>query len=283
MVLAADLVQDFEEEEQVEEVVEEQESVESEESESSEEEQVEEEVDDSDFFADDESIKEEQLPPAPTSFTPEEKYIVDNLPLISVRVVMDDDSVKTVQVRSAAELPRDAKGYASFHEGEVFKQNVTAQELKARELQTYYRNHQTQLQADEYDRKENLAIREDIRDLRKEGRLPALRGTPGTKEFDESPAGKIIQEVIDLMNDRNARYLERSNKGSAYRHIGFADAFELLHGNDTKADTKNSSARKEAARKLVSKQGGSTNKTTKSPISGRTIKEVAAEFDDFGE
>lgn len=243
-----------------------------------------EDSDDEGFFADEdevEDVREEELPAAPASFTPEEKYIVDNLPLISVRLIMSDDSVKTVQVRSAAELPRDAKGYATFHEGEVFKQAVTAQEMKARELQTYYRQHQTQVQAQEFEKKENAAIREDIAELQREGEIPKFKAQPGTRAFDNDPAAKIVQETIDFMNERNAKYLERSYRGGAYRHIGFAEAYELLYasGKD-KANVKDGSARKEAARKLVSKQGGSS-KTVKAPVSGRTIKEVAAEFDDF--
>lgn len=240
--------------------------------------------DDSGFFADEDDVedtKEEELPAAPASFTPEEKYIVDNLPLISVRVIMSDDSVKTVQVRSAAELPRDAKGYATFHEGEVFKQAVTAQEMKARELQAYYRQHQNQVQAQEFEKKENAAIREDIAELQRDGEIPKFKAQPGTRAFDNDPAAKIVQETIDFMNERNAKYLERSNRGGAYRHIGFAEAYELLHASSKdKFDVKDSSARREAARKLVSKQGGSS-KTAKAPVSGRTIKEVAAEFDDF--
>src|SRR4030081_771641 len=166
MVLATDLIQDFDDSEDTttdvddttnqDEIVDEStdEDKKDEEEDSEEVDNKEKESDDGEgYFADEdetEDAKELETPAAPASFTPEEKYIVDNLPLISVRVVMSDDSIKTVQVRSSAELPRDAKGYASFHEGEVFKQAVTAQEMKARELQSFYRNHQSQLQAQEF-------------------------------------------------------------------------------------------------------------------------------------
>ncbi len=237
------------------------------------------------YFADEDEIedtKEPELPAVPANFTAEEKFIVENLPLISVRVVMNDDSVKTVQVRSAAELPRDAKGYASFHEGEVFKQAVTAQEMKARELQTYYRQHQSQVQAQEFEKKENQAIREDIAELQRNGEIPKFKAQPGTRAFDSDPAAKIVQETIEFMNDRNAKYLERSNRGGVYRHIGFAEAYELLNaGVKDKADTKDSAARKDAARKLVSRQGGSSKTAPKAPVAGRTIREVAAEFEAF--
>lgn len=292
MILATDLVQDFEEEEDtstdVDETTDQDEVVdESTDDKEDDSEEVNDEESDEGYFADEdesEEVKTPDVPPESTNFTPEEKYIVDNLPLINVRVIMSDDSVKTIQVRSAAELPRDAKGYASFHEGEVFKQAVTAQEMKARELQSYYRQHQTQVQAQEFDKKENQAIREDIADLQRDGEIPKFKAQPGTRAFDNDPAAKIVQETIEFMNERNAKYLDRSNKGGVYRHIGFAEAYELMNvsGKD-KSDTKDSSARKDAARKLVSKQGGSSKTTAKAPVSGRTIKEVAAEFDDFGE
>lgn len=286
MVLATDLVDQFEDETDTSEETETTDVEETEEVEETTEEAEDtstEKTDDEGYFADeDDSTDTEEVvtPPAPSNFSAEEKYIIDNLPLISVRVVMNDDTVKTVQVRSAAELPRDAKGYASFHEGEVFKEATTAQEMKARELQSYYRNHQTQLQAQEFDKKENLSIREDIAELQREGEIPKFKSQPGTKAFDSDPAAKVVQDTIDFMNERNAKYLERSNRGGVYRHIGFAEAFEL--NSKSKVDTKDSSARKDAARKLVSGQGASSKTAPKAPISGRTIKEVAAEFDDFG-
>lgn len=286
MVLASELVDQFEDDpdtsvEEVEEV--EEADGTTEESETTEETTDETTDSDEGYFADEDDPadpEKPEAPVAPSNFTAEEKYIVDNLPLISVRVVMADDSVKTVQVRSAAELPRDAKGYASFHEGEVFKEATTAQEMKARELQTYYRNHQSQVQTQEFERKENQSIREDIAELQRDGEIPKFKAQPGTRAFENDPAAKVVQETIDFMNERNAKYLERSNKGGVYRHIGFAEAHELMNGKP-KSDTRDSGARKEAARKLVSGQGGSSKTAPKAPISGRTIKEVAAEFDDF--
>lgn len=237
------------------------------------------------YFADDEEdstdAKTPEPPAAPSNFSAEDKFIVDNLPLISVRVVMADDSVKTLQVRSAAELPGDAKGYASFREGELFKEATTAQELKARELQSYYRQHQTTLQAQEFERKENQDIRDDIAELQRDGEIPKFKAQPGTRAFNEDPAAKLVQETIEFMNDRNAKYLERSNSGRGYRHIGFAEAFELMSKDRTNSADKNSSGRKDAAKKLVSKQGGSSEKGAKAPVSGRTIADVAKEFEDF--
>lgn len=240
-------------------------------------------TDDEGFFADDEDVEDTttpELPTVPTTFNAEEKYIVDNLPLISVRVILADDSIKTMQVRSAADLPRDMKGIATPYEDKQFDLANAAQETRARELQSYYRQHQSTVQAQEFEKKENASIREDIAELQRDGEIPKFKAQPGTRAFNDDPAAKLVQETIEFMNDRNAKYLERSNKGGAYRHIGFAEAFELMNGK-TKSDTKNNSERKEAAKKLVSKQGGSSNKMSKAPISGRTIKEVAAEFDNF--
>lgn len=236
------------------------------------------------YFADDDdgddSTTDPELPVAPSNFSAEEKYIVDNLPLISVRVKMADDSVKTMQVRSAAELPRDMKGIATPYEDKQFDLANAAQETRARELQTYYRQHQTQLETQEFEKKENQAIREDIAELQREGEIPKFKAQPGTRSFDQDPAAQRVQEIIEFMNDRNAKYLERANDGGSYRRIGFAEAYELM-SKDTKNDSKNSSVRKEAAKKLTSKQGGSTSKTTKAPVSGKTLKDVASEFDDF--
>jgi hypothetical protein len=235
------------------------------------------------YFADDDAddsvdTPTDKLPDAPASFTPEEKYIVDNLPLITVRVRLADDSIKTMQVRSAADLPRDMKGIATPYEDKQFDLANAAQETRARELQTYYRQHQTQLQAQEFEKKENQSIRDDIADLQREGEIPKFKAQPGTKAFENDPAAKLVQEVIEFMNERNDKYLADSNNGKAYKHIGFAEAFEL----HAKAPVdKNSSTRKEAANKLKTRQGSTPSKAPKTPVSGRTLKEVAAEFDNF--
>ena len=219
-------------------------------------------------------------PAAPANFSAEDKYIIDNLPMISVRVIMADDSIKTMQVRSAAELPRDMKGIATPYEDKQFDLANAAQESRARELQTYYRNNQTQLQTQEYNKKENQSIREDIDDLQHAGEIPTFKAKPGTKAFDEDPGAKVVDEVIKFMNDRNDKYLEKYNAGGTYKHIGFAEAFELMNGK-TLATSKNSAARKTAAARSNSTQGGSTKTATKAPVSGRTMAEVVREFDDF--
>lgn len=241
--------------------------------------------DDEGYFADDEPGDDDEpatkLPDAPANFSAEEKYIVDNLPMITVRVRLADDSIKTMQVRSAADLPRDMKGIATPYEDKQFDLANAAQETRARELQTYYRQHQTQVQAQEFDRKENEAIRADIAELQRDGEIPKFKAQPGTRAFENDPAAKQVQEVIEFMNERNAKYLEATNsRGAPFRRIGFADAYELM-STGAKASPKNSSGRREAARKLKSGQGGSTNKTPKAPVSGKTLKDVAAEFDDF--
>ena len=243
------------------------------------------ESDDDGYFADEEEEDKTvapELPAVPASFSAEDKYIIDNLPLINVRVIMADDSIKTMQVRSAAELPRDMKGIATPYEDKQFDLANAAQESRARELQTYYRQHQSQVQAQEFERKENAAIREDIAELQRDGEIPKFKAQPGTRAFNEDPAAKIVDDTIAFMNERNAKYLAKSNAGGTYKHIGFAEAFEIMNGGGkSKIDKQDSSARKDAARKLVSKQGGSSNKGFKAPVAGRTIKDVVAEFDDF--
>ena len=243
------------------------------------------EDEDEGYFIDD-GDEEEDIKPivenvkVNTGFTPEEQYIIDNLPLISVRVVMADDSIKTFQVRSGAELPRDMKGIASAYEAQMFNSATSLQESRARELQTYYRQNQANITSQEYEKKENLSIKEDVAELQREGEIPKFKAQPGTKDFNADPAAKVIDEVITFMNTKNAEYLEKSNKGYAYKHIGFAEAFKLMEKQDN-SSKQNSSARKDAAKKLVSHQGSSSSKNYKPPVSGRTMAELARDFEDF--
>ena len=232
-----------------------------------------------DYLADDEPTTPPEVPTPPSNFSNEDKYVLDNLPPINVRVVMADDSVKTLQVKGTGELPRDIKGIATPFEAEQFHQAIGDQLLKATQLRGFYQQNQSTIMTQEFQAKENAAIREDIRELNREGNIPAIKGNPGTKEFNESEGGALINEVIEFMNTKNAQYEAASQSGKAYRRIGFADAFAMM-GKVT-SSPKNNSARRDAARKLVSKQGATTRTRQKAPVGGRTVQQVAAEFDEY--
>lgn len=226
-------------------------------------------------------------PPAAVAQSDEAKFILENLQKISVNIVVDGpdgkDLVQTVSVYGYGDLPANFKGYANPREGELFRGAVTAQELKAQQLQTQFK--QTKQQNDlqkasqEYTAKENKAIAEDLTDLRKEGIFPKFKGNPGTKEFNESEGAKEFDKTVAFMNKKNDEYVQRANTGKNYRHIGFREAFEMLHGQNPKAaEQAEDRARKKIAGKVVSKRGSKAQTIKAGAARVNNMTDLADEF-----
>lgn len=245
-----------------------------------------EEDDEEDYFTnleDDMPIADPANPAAtaPVSTT-EDQYILSNLPKISVRIVAADDSVQTLEVYSAQQLPRDMKGFATPYEGTVFNQAVLAQEQKARELQTEYRANQTRQQTESFIQRENKMIADDLTDLRREGIFPKFKGIPGSKEFNDSEGAKTFDKVVAYMNEQNDLYSKNAQNGKAYRHIGFREAYVMLHGPNTKAAEKaDMTKRRAAAAKVKSGSGTAAGTRTISTERVGNINDLAGEFAQF--
>lgn len=170
----------------------------------------------------------ETLPeqPAPANLDPESQYIVDNLPDITARITKDGQ-VQEINVKSWTQLPQDVE-FASKRDELAFMNALTAQENKAAELQRTYQSNQQQTQTQEFEQRENASIREDLTKLQNENKLPKFKEQPDSAGFNDDPATKEVQKVLDFMNQRNNQYLENYNKGGSYRHIGFEEAFEMM-------------------------------------------------------
>lgn len=209
-------------------------------------------------------VADTPAPPAAVAQSDEAKFILDNLAKISVNIVVEGtdgkDVIQQVSVYGYGDLPANFKGYANPREGELFRGAVTAQELKAQQLQSQFQTSKQQSDlkkaSEEYTVKENKAIAEDLTELRKEGLFPKFKGNPGTKEFNESDGAKEFDRTVAFMNKKNDEYVARANTGKNYRHIGFREAFEMLHGQNPKAaEQAEDKARKKIAGKVVSKRG----------------------------
>lgn len=220
-------------------------------------------------------------PPTPP-VTDENTYILQNLTKIQTRVVMPDDSIKTVEVYGWGDLPRDMKGFATPYEQGIFTQASAAQELRARELQGEFRTQKMQADTEAYVQRENRAIAEDLTELRQEGIFPKFKGTPGSKEFNESEGAKEFDRVVAFMNEQNDRYGKAANSGKAYRHIGFREAFIMLNGPNPKAaDKAEDKARRTAAGKLRSSRGTGADTKTVSNKRVTNITDLQDEFTQF--
>lgn len=213
----------------------------------------------------------------PPTATDENSYILQGLNKIAVRIIVPGDkdgetAEKTVEVYGYGDLPRNYLGFASKYEEGVFSQSVIAQEGKAEKLQQQFRNNQQQQDLNQYTRKENSAIAEDLTDLRTEGLFPKFKGVPGSKEFNESDGAKEFDRVVAYMNDQNQKYGKAANSGKAFRHIGFREAFIMLNGPNLKASEQAEQRnRKQIASRL---KGGGGTKSGQRNVSSKPVQNI---------
>ena len=222
-------------------------------------------------------------PPAAT--TPAEEaeaqYVLGKLQKIPVRIVNADDKVETVEVYGYGDLPRDYKGIATPYEAGVFQTAVTNQLSRVNQLKTEFQQTQAQKMTEDYNKKEDRAIAEDLKELREEGVFPRFKGTPGTREFDTSDGAKEFDRVVAYMNEKNEEYNRRANSGSAFRHIGFAEAFALLNPGIREKTAAEDKGRRTIARKLKSSQGTVATKGKVNPAPVTNLTDLEEEFKVF--
>jgi len=256
-----------------------------EEGEESEGEETEEEGEDEDDN-DDYITTQEEPPlnqPVVTQNDDASKFILDGLSKIPVRVIVagadGKDLIETIEVYGYGDLPQNFKGYATPLEGERFRGAVVNQELKARELKGQFYAKQSERISEDFIKRENSSIAEDLTELRTEGLFPKFKGTPGTKEFNESEGAKEFDKTLAFMNAKNEAYAKRAATGKAYRHIGFREAYEMQHGQNPKAaEQAEDKARRTAASKIVSKRGAQVSSVRKPTRAVANLMDLADEF-----
>lgn len=228
-------------------------------------------------------------PPAavPPQATTEDQYILSNLQKISVRVVMPGEKdgeqvIKQVDVYGAGDLPKDMLGFATAYEQTLFNQSLNAQETKARELQSEFRNNKIRSDTESFVQRENKMIADDLTDLRREGTFPKFKGVPGTKEFNDSDGAKEFDKVIAYMNQQNDAYAKAANTGKAYRHIGFREAYTMLNGPNPKAAQQaDMKGRRAAAARTKGGNGTPAGERQVNTQPVNNINDLAGEFAQF--
>lgn len=216
----------------------------------------------------------------PGNLNPEQQYIYDNLPAIGVRGA--DGRMYSVKVDT--ELPEDFD-FVSKAEERAFYRNLSAQEINARELRSQFQQSAQSLQTQEFEARENESIRQDVADLQREGQMPRFKLKVDDPKFDTDPAAKQMQEVLDVMAERNEQYLKEYQQGRAYRHIGFNEAFSIWQrtsdtGKQQTQQRSEDKERKNVANKTRSGQGLTSAELSKPVVrSGTSTRDLMARID----
>ncbi len=211
--------------------------------------------------------------PEPTNFNPEQKYIYDNLPTLTVRgKTSADGQIKPFNVKVAQELPENFQ-FASDRDRAIFNQDIADQNFRAQQLQSKFQQDQQQQQLTEYEQKENTEINQDMSDLQREGLLPKFKVQPNDPKFADDPGVKQAQEVLNLMNERNQKYA----KEGRLARLTYRDAYDIWASRNktTTEQKKEDDARKEITRKVGGSSGASPQDVSKPRVSrGMTVDQI---------
>jgi len=228
------------EDEAVEQAEETAEEVESEEAESSKEADDGYTIDDEEEEAEEVVVSESKQEVETVSradLTPEQNYIIDNLPPLTVRGKVGDGEIQEYTVYSPEQLPSGFQ-YVDQREMSIANKNFALMEQKAVQLQNDFRAQETTKAANEFKTLEDNADRADINRLQKEGELPKFRTAPDSPDFEKDPATVEIQAILDFKESLNQRYLNEYNAGRPYRHVGFEEAYAMYRRQNPKVDPK---------------------------------------------
>lgn len=233
------------------------------------------EEEDTGFTANDleQEVEEPVKPEPPTRSDPEIQYIADNLPDITARIVQDG-KVSEISVKSWTQLPQDVE-FASKRDELAFVNAVNAQEIRAQQLRQEYRTNQSTQQAQDFETRENAMIRDDITKLQNESLIPKFKVAPNESGFESDEGYKSAQEVLEFMNKKNEEYLATVNKGGAYRHIGFEEAYYMMPKTQKdqakqEAQKTEDTQRKQKATNVAGNQNNSTPNIRKATVAQGT-------------
>ena len=248
-----------------------------------------EEADGDEYTADDiasdeeevyEEPKVEQPKEAATNLSPEQSFIFNSLPDINVQAA--DGKYYTIKVPS--QLPADFE-FSNKREEIIFNQNVAAQELNARDLQNQYKSQETQRQGAEFQEKVNASVRSDVAELQREGIFPKFRTPIDSPNFEKDAAAIEMQSVLDLMETRNAGYLEQAQKGQPFRFVGFKEAYDIYTAQQARAERQKNVSNEDSARKTIAKKSSNSAGAYEPSIvkpsvrPGTTTRDLLAEID----
>lgn len=203
--------------------------------------------------------------PERSQLSPEQQYIIDSIQPITVRgVIGSDEKVQEFKVYSPEQLP-DGFKYTDDKSSAMAAKSFAMLESKATELQTEFRNQETQKSAKAFKEAEDSSDRAEIGRLQREGEIPKFKVEPEDPNFEKDPAAVLIQEVLDFKEKKNAEYLEAANAGRPYKHIGFEEAFLMYRREQptNPAQDKEDQERKDLAERTGGAAGAKSDESPK--------------------
>lgn len=223
----------------------------------------------------------------------ESKHIADNIgePIVIRGVQGEGENAKEIEIKAYS--PNDIPANFKFANDQQLAAATTGfqnLETKANRLLGEFRQNQSNAAAQDFERRENEGIRGDVADLQKDGRFPKFTVRPGESGFDDSPEAKQMAEVLNIMTDKNQNYLKQYNQGRPYKHIGFAEAFDIWEKQspdrqaakktDEEQAAEDKARREKGAERGDSNRGMSSNNVVRPTVkAGTTTRDLLNRID----
>lgn len=222
----------------------------------------------------------------------EQKYVAEHIgePLVLKGYKEVDGKLQATEVKaySWSDVPKDFK-FGSDSEFGAAGDGFRRLEDKAGQILGQFRQNQSDASAQNFEKRENEGIRSDLSELQNEGRFPKFTVQPGAKGFDDTPEAKQVADVLGIMQERNQAYLDQYNQGRPYKHIGFAEAFDIWERQNPqkqaekqKADDqkKEDAERKQTATTSERMRGTDASNIVKPTVrAGTTTRDILARID----
>lgn len=215
----------------------------------------------------------------PVELPAEDKYILDNLPTIQTIGHVGEAKDKVVRLKvGVRELP-DGFEFADKATELQFMQDVAAQELTARQLQTNYRQ---QVRDNEYQSaltQQAVDVASDVKSLQDEGHLDKFQYDENDPKFNDDPAVKEANAIYKVFEDTNKKY---AREGRTYR-VTFRDAADKYYAAKFRSEAKEtkkvvetppSKEREEVATKVSAPQGAKPGNPRKGAYPGMTSSDI---------
>ncbi len=215
---------------------------------------------------------------APKDLPNWQKYVLDNLPDISVIGHTPDKSDKAYTVKRVEDLPDDFE-FANKRAELAFGAAIASQEVNARDLLNRYNQEQQQVKYQEFKAQEAVDIQADITALQKQGILPAFQYAHDDAKFNDDPAVKEANAIYDLYEKTNQAYIQSKR---TYR-ISYRDAADKYYAQRGRTATKpvetppaktDNKERETVASKVSAPQNADPSSTKKVMPAGSTMNDV---------
>lgn len=228
--------------------------------------------------------QEQQRDASGIQLTPaESKHIADNIgePMVIRGIRGEGENAKEVEIKaySPDDIPADFK-FMSTQAQMQAQRGFDKLEERATELLGQFRQNQSQDVQKDYEKREDEGIKFDIGELQKEGvevdgkvhKFPMFSVRPGAAGFDDSPEAKQMAEVLDIMGQKNDMYMKQWQQGRPYKHIGFAEAFELWVRANPKTATDKKADEEQKKEDDERKRGGTERSQDNTGMSAYNIQ-----------